>query len=306
MGRIASSDGREWTLGSIHIIGGDAGADTTLHHASVSIPHVRLSWDGSGWQIRDLGSANGTWVSGEPLVVGRDQPIDLGESIRFGEDGPVLVLTNADRPVAMLVDPRTGEEHLGTSSWLAWPNGEDPELVIAQNVDEEWNAEWPSPGHVDPVIDREQLRVGARTWVVRLPRRVRQTLGRVAFRPDLRFATLEFRVPCYQEDIELRVIQGSAVTRVGAHAHNYMLYQLALFRERDVERGFSAEAAGWVGQEELLRIIDYTAPNFYVEVHRARTRLENAGVEQAACIIERRRGSRQVRLGVPSFRIVKV
>jgi hypothetical protein len=51
--------------------------------ASVSRQHAQLSFDGARWTLRDLGSANGTYVDDhlvEPSVVLRD-----GDRIRFGQ-----------------------------------------------------------------------------------------------------------------------------------------------------------------------------------------------------------------------------
>ncbi len=45
-------------------IGRATGSGLRLNHASVSRRHAQLRGSASGWTLRDLGSANGTWVNG--------------------------------------------------------------------------------------------------------------------------------------------------------------------------------------------------------------------------------------------------
>lgn len=49
---------------------------------SVSRNHAELSFDGTQWQIRDLGSANGTYI--EDKLVEAPMPVNAGDRIRFG------------------------------------------------------------------------------------------------------------------------------------------------------------------------------------------------------------------------------
>ncbi|MGP4111251.1 FHA domain-containing protein [Streptomyces sp. 4N509B] len=63
-------------------IGRATGSGLRLNHASVSRRHAVLHGTGTGWLLRDLGSANGTWVNGRRVVeCVRVRP---GDHVSFG------------------------------------------------------------------------------------------------------------------------------------------------------------------------------------------------------------------------------
>ncbi|GAA1911485.1 DUF1707 and FHA domain-containing protein [Streptomyces sodiiphilus] len=63
-------------------IGRAPGSVLRLSHHSVSRFHAQLSSTGGGWMLRDLGSANGTWVNGGRVTGAvRVRP---GDHVQFG------------------------------------------------------------------------------------------------------------------------------------------------------------------------------------------------------------------------------
>jgi hypothetical protein len=56
--------------------------DVTLDDSFLSAEHARLSWNGKGWVVEDLGSTNGTRVNGKP--VRRAVAVKQGDMIEFG------------------------------------------------------------------------------------------------------------------------------------------------------------------------------------------------------------------------------
>lgn len=62
-------------------IGRDPGCGLVLAEAGASRHHARLTHDGAGWVLQDLGSANGTWIGTERVQVRRLHP---GEPVRIG------------------------------------------------------------------------------------------------------------------------------------------------------------------------------------------------------------------------------
>lgn len=63
-------------------IGRASGSGLRLNHVSVSRRHALLRGTGTGWLLRDLGSANGTWVNGRRVVdCVRVRP---GDHVSFG------------------------------------------------------------------------------------------------------------------------------------------------------------------------------------------------------------------------------
>ena len=73
-GRVVEVD-RPLVLGRVH------GADLVIRDARASRRHAELAPAGDGLRLRDLGSANGTLVDGEPAS---DVLLRGGEEIRIG------------------------------------------------------------------------------------------------------------------------------------------------------------------------------------------------------------------------------
>ncbi|MDT0266304.1 DUF1707 and FHA domain-containing protein [Streptomyces sp. DSM 44915] len=63
-------------------IGRAAGSGLRLNDASVSRYHAQLRGTAAGWTLRDLGSANGTWVNGRRVT--DTVPVRAGDQLRFG------------------------------------------------------------------------------------------------------------------------------------------------------------------------------------------------------------------------------
>jgi hypothetical protein len=63
-------------------IGRDGTNDVILEDTFVSAEHARLSWNGRGWVLEDLGSTNGTRINGK--MVQRPAPLKPGDTIEFG------------------------------------------------------------------------------------------------------------------------------------------------------------------------------------------------------------------------------
>jgi hypothetical protein len=53
----------------------------------VSGNHAQLTFDGSSWKLRDLGSSNGTWFNGTKIT---ERALMPGDVIQFGKNGPKL------------------------------------------------------------------------------------------------------------------------------------------------------------------------------------------------------------------------
>ena len=67
--------------GERFVVGRGEGCDLTLGDPDVSRRHLEIRNAGSGFEIADLGSSNGTQVDGHPLA---DMPLRDGAQIRLG------------------------------------------------------------------------------------------------------------------------------------------------------------------------------------------------------------------------------
>lgn len=96
------------------VIGRAEGCDVVVRDDSVSGRHLAVWATERGVHIDDLGSRNGTWVSGERLTLARVVP--PGTEVRLGEHTRAVVELDAHTPLPTL--PGTMVEHLGTGAMV--------------------------------------------------------------------------------------------------------------------------------------------------------------------------------------------
>lgn len=89
------------------VVGRDADCDVSLESRSVSRRHALLEKTVDGWMLRDLGSANGTFVSGGRIT---EAPLPAGADLRFGEVEAVFEIesketSSAERLISSLSIP---------------------------------------------------------------------------------------------------------------------------------------------------------------------------------------------------------
>lgn len=66
------------------VLGRRGGVDVLLPHPRVSLVHARIERRGADWLLADLGSTNGTRLSGAPLPAGQKRPLRDGDRIVIG------------------------------------------------------------------------------------------------------------------------------------------------------------------------------------------------------------------------------
>lgn len=83
-----------WELGNEPVaVGRDVESDIVVDDASLSRRHFVVSRDGQGYVIKDLHSANGTWVDGKRVVVER-----LGQQVCIVAGRCVFMFTHTPNP----------------------------------------------------------------------------------------------------------------------------------------------------------------------------------------------------------------
>ncbi|HAX70810.1 MAG TPA: ABC transporter ATP-binding protein, partial [Anaerolineae bacterium] len=121
------------------VIGRDEGVDVVIPTPAVSRRHAKLSMEGNGYVIEDLGSSNGTFVNGERLrarkALNAGDEIKLGQAITLSYTAPATQESQktAVRPApakpsqpAHLMQTMIGEEPVVRSGTALGP----PRLVV--------------------------------------------------------------------------------------------------------------------------------------------------------------------------------
>jgi hypothetical protein len=137
-----------------------------------------------------------------------------------------------------------------------------------------------------------------------------------AQRPRLDALTLCFSVSRDEEYVALTARDEHWTIDLGARAHHLVLLALARSRLADRASGSptpgaprsprSDGAEGWVYFDELVGQLAMDEAHVNVAVYRIRRQLSDAGVVDAASVIERRRMTREIRVGVARIEIATV
>jgi hypothetical protein len=291
---------RRFTLDSRVLIGRSRKCDLRLPHASVSGEHALIWWDGSCWMIRDLGSRNGTTLSGEPVTAEQPRVLVAGDVLALGHYPVRWTIESIAAPAPRAVSIE-GVELSATDGMLALPDPEAPEVLVYADPYQGWVME--SAETTRPVADLELLSLGGTAWRLHLPDALKSTVDLSSVTAALEAVTLSFSVSADEEHIRLAITAGNQTHDLGTRVHHYALLTLA--RQRLADRDDpeqSDEAQGWVYQEDLARMLQLSRTHLNLQIFRARKQFAALNIDNARDIIERRGDSRQIRIG--SARIV--
>ena len=288
------------TLEPRTLIGRAPGSTIVVAEPRASAEHAVVSWSHDRWQLRDLGSRNGTFVDGRRL--GAAERVDLTRNARLGFGTPDSGWTLHDEhpPVPVARRDATGDVIAATAGLLLLPGEADPRAAIFAGDGGSWIAEL--DGVTQAVVDQQPLRIDDETWTLFLPSWLGPLTGTVDARTDVSLSigtmALEFRVSADEEYVEVGIRSGDAAVDVPPRACNYVLLTLARARLDDRNRGVDAGEEGWLYAADLADMLDYTFERLNVEIYRARLMMAAAGVVDPSRLVERRATSRQLRLGV--------
>lgn len=298
-----AEDGTErvFFLESDHLIGRSVSCSSRLSEPSVSAQHVSLRWTGQRWVMKDLGSRYGTFVDGQPLQPGVLVEIQKGTRFIMGREKHAWTVLQDDPPEAMVVPADGGQALFVHDGLIAVPSVDQPLALVFQGDDNRWLVD--QNGQVEAVQEREQFTVAGASW-----RLCNTTSPLYTSIPDespssmgLREARVHFEVSRNEEHVHLAVWWRDRSFDFGARAFHYVLLTLARLRLKDAAQ--PEPSAGWVDQEELLRLLQFGPERLNLDIFRARRQFGAVGFIPPTGIVERRPASRELRLGISNITI---
>lgn len=297
--------GQRYSLSSSHIVGRAPTSNLELTNRMASSTHAELLWNGSAWELRDLGSRNGTFVSGRRLLSGERVTVRREATIAFGDAEDPYQLEDDGPPnaVAFHDDGRREESEDG---FLILPHPEKPLLTIFDEGGGNWVAE-SSDGTRRRVSNGETLTVEGQLWHIELPRILEVTWKPDAAQISLRSMTMRFALSRDEKQLAVSLIQGAQTVHLPSRIHHQLLLELARARLEDRMRGdMSVDESGWMYVEELVETLELHEPTLNVYICRARKDLARAKVHGATDLIERQPTERRLRLGLDKVEITSL
>lgn len=288
--------GRPLPLAARTLVGRGPRAGLRIDDLRVSGEHASLRWTGRGWEIRDLGSRNGTFVDGVRLAPGEDRPLPAGCRLGFGSEAATLVVEDAGAPGPVAVERGSGERWAAVDGLLALPSAEQPELVVFADPRGRWVIEQGDAAR--PVADGEVVVAAGRSFELAIPEPLEGTAA-VEAGPTLDTIALRFGVSQDEEHVVPTVVHQGRAIPLEPREHAYALLTLA--RARLADAALPTAEQGWLDRDRLLRMLQLDPNGLNVAFYRARGQLAAAGVEGAAGLVEVRRGQR--RIGLPPDRL---
>ena len=292
---------RSFELGSRCLLGRHPACDLRIDNPRVSGEHASLHWVGDRWELKDLGSRNGTFVDGRRLGAGERTVLTPGATFTLGGED-AFCLEDASPPVASARRGRTGQLRTAVEGLLVLPDEDRPEVSIFEDASGRWVAEDGLGTRL--IADRDVVLADGDGWTLDLPSAagVTQEIGDLL--PALDTIALRFAVDRAEEHIEVTVLHDRGTTPLPSRAHHYLLLTLA--RAILDDRAASPAERGWIDREVLCRMVGTDGPRLNVDVFRVRRQLAALGIHGAAGIIERRPGTGQLRLGTDRVEVTKL
>jgi len=300
MGCLQHVGGALSYLEAEHLVGRSSLAVLRIDEAYVSAQHALVRWTGSAWELKDLGSRNGTSLNEMPIGPGQEVELSRGSRLSFGSEAQTWELIDDSPPRAMVVPlDRPGEPLFIEGDILALPSANDPRDTVFRAADGGWQLE-----REDRIVALESHSIfesSGRQYRFSCPDLAPNTSSPAALNPadrELDGVRLIFRVSRDEEHVEVVVQRQGGTIELGSRVHNYPLLLLARQRLSDAANGLHDRSCGWVYLDEFVRSLKVTPERVNMDVYRIRKQFAGLGVLDPARIIERRPRTRQLRIGI--------
>jgi hypothetical protein len=289
-------------LESEHVIGRASNCAVRIERRYVSAQHAILRWTGAHWELKDLGSRNGTFLNSVRLNASEPYALEKGAQIHFAKPEESWVFVD-DSPAQVMATPLDGGEAVMLEGeLLALPSAEEP-LATIYKSGEGWMLENAHESSA-PIRNLQTFEVRGRVWKFCCSDGVSATsIADYRREIEVRDLELSFSVSRDEEHVQIHVIWRDRTFNLGSRGHNYLLLTLARQRLKDAAEGFSEPTCGWIYQDDLVHDPSMEPPQLNISVFRIRRSFADIGVVDPANVIERRPRTRQIRLGTERIRI---
>ena len=296
MAVLGSSDGVQRAIPPRLLIGRSPSCTLRINERHVSGEHATISWTGRHWEIRDLGSRNGTYIDGTRIETGTNVRLLLGSRVAFGDLRTAWTVIDDAAPSIMAIHKTNGHVQSGQSDLLVLPGVEAPEVSIYADSQGWWRID-DNQGSAELVSDQQTVVTTTGEWTVLLPS---VPEGTPLVEAQLPFDAIEFRFTVEPEErVRVAIVAHGIEKLLPEREHSLVLLTLARARKSDAD--LPTDQRGWRDRDELERSLGLHGNSLNVAIHRARQQLSAAGVQGAAGLVEVR--PRQRRLGTDRFRI---
>ena len=287
-----------------HLVGRAPNCALRISERYVSAQHALLRWTGQRWELKDLGSRNGTFLDGIRIKPGEDHIVRRGAKIAFGLLDHEWELVDESAPQVMAVPLEGDEAVVMEGELLALPSGDDPQVTIYRATDGSWVLEQLDE-LITPITNLQVFKVAGRSWRFCCPESICTTsLAVPSTEIEVRHLQLSFSVSRDEEHVHLQMSCGGSTFDMGTRTHNYLLLTLARRRLADAAEGLPETTCGWVYQEDLSHDPSMAPPQLNIDVFRLRRQFAGCGVVDAANIVERRPRTRQLRIGTGRLSVI--
>lgn len=256
-----------------------------LDEGRVSGHHALVRWASNRWELRDLGSRNGTYVDG---ALAREATLRVGAVLGFGRPDAEWEVLSTTAPGPLAVDD-DGLMTTADGGFLVIEHGEQAVAVWAER------GGWILEDHLGERREApSELVVGGAHFSLDLPSPSPRTVDEV----PLRCSTVAFRfhVPRNEEGIRLVVLMRDEQLVSTTSATVELLYRLA--RARADQSALAPAERGWMLTDDLVRALGYRdRRHLAVVVHRARRVAAQAGLTDASDVVERDTATDSLRFG---------
>lgn len=292
---VHRGSGARVALAAHAIAGRSSACSVRVDEPRASAEHARLSYRAGVWTVRDLGSRNGTFVNGERLERGGARDLAAGDELVLGGAEATWLFADASPPVAFARRLPDGEILPAASGLLALPSPDEPLACVVEVENGQWTVETGGTAHL--AADGEVVSAAGQAFMLHLPTPVPATVQEDERPAMLEDFELGLRVSRDEEVVEVSFRGADGLRVLSPRAHHYTLLTLARLRVGSRGGALAEAQRGWVSADDLCRMLGMDEPKLNVEIYRLRREAASLGLANAAQLVERRRGSRQLRLG---------